>query len=226
MKFKNILLAAFTGFAIFACNKHEIIPAPEQRVKLDFHFQGYMRGTFTEFTQNVDGFDLETNKTKTISPNSFSRATYYSMLKSSQKNISLKLLIGEALWDGLENADPDINAFTDMFKNYPTPKFSSGASMYAGNDTTTFDIEYKDVNGNIWIGDTALGAIRKIEFTYLSQESDVTGDYMKYIAKIDIQLCRRWWEYHYDNLGLLDDSSFHYDSWQITDGILKGWFKR
>lgn len=224
MKFKNILLAAFTGLAIFACNKHEIIPAPEQRVKLDFHFQGYMRGTFAEFTQNVDGFDLETNKIKTILPNSFSRATYYSMLKSNQKNISLKLLIGEALWDGLENADPDINAFTDMFKNYPTPKFNPGASMVAGNDTTTFDVEYKDVNGNIWKGDPNF--TNTLEFTYLSQESDVTGDYMKYIAKMDITLYRRWWEYHYDQLGLLNDSTEHYDYWQITNGVLKGWFKR
>lgn len=224
MKIKNLILSSFIGLALFSCVKHEIIPAPENRVDLKFHFQGYLRGTFMEFTQNVDGFDLETNKTKQIIPNALSRAVYYSMLKSSQKNISLKLLVGEALWDGLATNDPDINSFSNMFTNYTTPKFNPGAYKVAGIDSSAFDVEYKDVNGNIWKGDPAFPA--NLEFTYLSQESDKTGDYMKYIAKMDLTLHRKWWTYNYDNLGAVIDSVENYDYWTLENGVLQGWFKR
>lgn len=226
MKVRNLFVATFIGLAIFSCNRHENIPAPEQKVDLKFHFQGNMRGSFVEFTQNVDGFDLEANKIKTIDPNSFSRATYYSYIKSPQKGIGIKLLVGEALWDGNESNDPDINIFTDLFKNNTQPTFSQGGTqvIVLGIPFSGFDVEYKDANGNIWYGDPS--ATNTAEFTYLSQESDKTGDYMKYIAKLDVTVKRTWNEYTYDEFGIIIDTLPKSDAFQITNGIMKGWFKR
>jgi len=226
MKIGTFIAAAFIGLAVISCNTHEIIPAPEQKVDLKFHFQGYMRGSFIEFTQNVDGFDLEANKIKTIIPNTFSRATYYSYIKSAQKSIGVKLLVGEALWDGDDSNDPDVNVFTDLFKNFTEPGFSpEGKSISLfGMNTSGFDVHYKDANGNIWKG--MPGGSNNLEFTYLNQETDKTGDYMKYIAKMNVTLERNWWEYEYDPLGIVIDSIPMHDEFQITDGVMKGWFKR
>src|SRR5690554_1313730 len=155
MKLGTFLAAAFIGLATLSCNQHEIIPAPEVKVDLKFHFQGTMRGSFVEFTQNVGGFDLEANKIKTIIPNTFSRATYYSYIRSYTKGIGIKLLVGEALWDGDESNDPDVNIFTDVFKDSPTPAFSPGEAQMniLGIPISGFDVEYKDANGNIWRGE-------------------------------------------------------------------------
>jgi hypothetical protein len=225
MKIGVLFTAAFIGLAALSC-KHEIIPAPEQRVDLKFHFQGTMRGSFVEFTQNVDGFDLEANKIKTILPNTFSRATYYSYIKSNQKAVGIKLLIGEALWDGSQSDNPDVNIFTDLFKNNTQPVFNTGGKevVLLGVSKAGFDVEYKDVNGNIWAGDPS--ATNTLEFTYLKQESDKTGDYMNYIAKMNVTLKRTWWNYVYDNLGIKTDSTQQSDSFTITDGVMQGWFKR
>lgn len=226
MRIGPIITAAFIGLAVISCKTHEIIPAPEQKVDLKFHFQGYMRGSFVEFNQNVDGFDLEANKVKTIIPNTFSRATYYSYIKSPQKGIGIKLLVGEALWDGDNSSDPDVNVFTDLFKNFTQPIFSpegKSVSLF-GAESAGFDVHYKDMNGNFWKGQP--GATNSLEFTYLNQETDKTGDYMKYIAKMNVTLERYWWEYDYDNLGIVIDSTQKHDEFQITDGVMKGWFKR
>lgn len=227
MKVGSLFVAAFIGLAVFSCNQHEIIPAPEQKVDLKFHFQGNMRGSFVEFTQNVDGFDLEANKIKTIIPNTFSRATYYSYIKSPQKGIGIKLLVGEALWDGDDSNDPDVNIFTDLFKTNTKPFFSPGGAqvMVLGVPYSGFDVEYKDANGNIWKGDPNASS-NEVEFTYLSQESDRTGDYMLYIAKLNVTVTRSWWEYDYDEFGIVTDSTQLSDAFDITNGIMKGWFKR
>lgn len=226
MKLGTLFTVAVLGLAAFSCKQHEIIPAPEQKVNLKFHFQGTMRGTFVEYTQNVDGFDLEANKTKTIIPNAFSRATYYSYIKSSTKGIGIKLLIGEALWDGSESDNPDVNVFTDLFKNNVQPTFSPGGAevVILGASKAGFDVEYKDINGNIWKGDP--NATNTLEFTYLKQESDKSGDYMNYIAKMNVTVKRSWWDYVYDEFGTKTDSTQQIDSFLIKDGIMQGWFKR
>lgn len=224
MRTKSIFILAIVGIISMACVKHEIIPAPENRVDLKFRFTGNINNTYTEYTQNVDGFTLETNKIKTINPVGFSRAIYYSMVKSSKMNLSLKLLVGEVLWDGTASVDPNVIAFSDLFKKYPNPIYNADAKLVAGNDTTAFDIEYKDNNGNIYKCDPA--ANNKVEFTSLKQESDKTGDYMLYEAKINATMLRKWMVYSYDNFGVVIDSTELSDSFKIENGDLTGWFKR
>jgi len=223
MKLKYLIPVAFLGLAIISC-KHEIIPAPEHRVDLTCHFQGNINNSPVEFTQFIDGYDMDANKTKTILPNAFSRATYYSRMYSNQKNIYIKLIVGEALWDGSQNDDPSIEAFTNLFKNYPNPVYNANGAQIPGNPSSCFDMQYKDNEGNLWTLDP--NQTQTLNFTYLSQESDRTGDYMKYIAKFDVTFTRTWWDYQYNSLGVLIDSTENTGSFTITQGVLTGWFKR
>lgn len=224
MKFKSLFFFAFTGVLLSSCVKHEIIPAPEPRVDLKAHFQGNISGTYTEFTENIDGFAMEAGRDKQVNSTGFSKAIYNSKIFSPQKNVSLTLLIGELQWDGSMSDDPNVIAFKKLFVNYPIPKFNIGANAIVNDSSSTFDIRYKDVNGNIWKADP--NYTNKVEFTYLSQESDKTGDYMKYIAKIDARMYRDWYEYVYSDLGVITDSTLQHAEWLLTEGILRGWFKR
>lgn len=224
MKLNTLLCLALFGITFTSCNLHEVIPPPEQRVDLKAHFKGYINGTYAEFTENVDGFYMETSKDKQMNSNDFSKAIYNSKIISPQKNISLTLMIGEISWDGEMSDDPNVIAFEKLFKDYPTPKFNINAKAILGDSSSTFDLRYKDANGNLWKADPTY--TNNVEFTYLSQESDKTGDYMKYIAKLDVQFYRDWWEYTYDDLGMIDDSIEHHDYWVLSDGVLRGWFKR
>lgn len=207
---KIAFIFGFGALFLAGCPKHEIIPAPEQRVELTPHFEGNINGTDVELTENVQGFFLETTKTKIIqtSPTP-SEAVYFADFKSSDVLNSIKIGVGSVFYDGsLNSGDPTITLFNSFMSGIGAtpPDYSDGG-------TAGFEVTYRDGNGLVWKTDETMVAGSSVAFANIVQESDNTGDYSKFTCTFDCTVYR--WQG--DTLLL---------SIPITDAVYSGWFKR
>lgn len=221
MKFKSILASTLVIAALASCVKHEVIPAPEPKVELVCNFTGTINGTDVEWTQNVDGFFLESSKSKFVPPTGLSTAIYYSEIKSTDNLNSIRLNMGELSWDSGVTGDPTLSIFNGFFTANPIPTYTLGA-ITTGANTAGFEVEYRDANGDVWLtNDTDPNTI---EFTEIVQESDKTGDYSKFVANFN---CTAYHTFMYiDNLISPPDTTYVTESRAINNGVFRGWYKR
>ena len=208
---KTLLLFGLTGVLFSSCIEHEVIPPPTPMVDLYAHFEGNINGTDVEWTENVNGYANISEKAKVIlPPPSSSLAVYYSQMSSNQMIPSIKIAMGAIPWDASLSADPSLTQFNDFFLGYasPTdPAYSDGAM--AG-----FEVTYRDAFGIEWTTSQTSVNPQSVSFTGITQESDETGDYTKFICSFDC------WVYYTDPL------SGDTDSLEITNAIYQGWFRR
>lgn len=225
MKFKGLLFAGFGVLAITSsCIKHEIIPAPEPRVELICSFTGKIETYNAELTQNVQGYYLETNKSKIVPPTGMSEAVYYSHIKSNEQPVSVKINIGKMKWDGSASSDPNITTFNNFFANNTQPVYTNGAVLGPNNEAG-IEIEYRDGQGNIWKTKDS-DASNTFEFKNVVQESDKTGDYSKFVALFNCKVYHTFVEIVQNPAPQPPDTIYNEQSFTITDGVFKGWFKR
>jgi hypothetical protein len=226
MKINIIIASTFAALAVVSCVKHEVIPAPEPKVELVCNFTGTINGTDVELTQNVDGYFLETNKFKSIVPVGLSEAMYYSEIKSSESFVAVKLNLGNVRWDANVTSDPTLAIFNGFMSASTIPNYTLGAIL-TPTATAGFEVAYRDANGDVWLTKDTDDGPNTIEFTNISQESDKTGDYSKFVANFD---CTVYHTFEYIvQLGpvpAVGDTTWVEESLQINNGIFKGWFKR
>ncbi|TXI88204.1 MAG: hypothetical protein E6Q37_00630 [Crocinitomicaceae bacterium] len=225
MKYKAILASTILIATVGSCVKHEIIPAPEPQVDLSCNFKGTINGTDIELTQNVNGYFLETNKSKIVPPTGLSEAIYYSEIKSGQSLTAIKLNIGKVKWDATVSSDPTAAIFNGFMNANPTPNYTTGAVLTPTN-TAGFEVSYRDANGDIWLTKEADDVPNTIEFTNIVQESDKTGDYSKFIANFNCKVYHTYITITPSNPPAVGDTTYDEQSFMITDGVFKGWYKR
>lgn len=225
MKINTLLIAGFSLLSLAACIKHEIIPAPEPRVELICHFNGKIGGSDLELTQNVQGYYLETNKLKIVPPTGFSEAVYYSEIKSADNSVAVKLSMGKMKWDGGTSNDPSVTVFNNFFKNNLIPSYTTGAVLTTAG-TAGLEVSYRDGVGNIWLSKEADNNVNTIEFTNLSQETDKTGDYSKFIANFNCKVYHTFVTIVQHPAPQPNDTILDEQSFLISDGVFKGWYKR
>jgi hypothetical protein len=207
LKFKVAALFS-VGLLLGSCIEHEVIPAPIPTVDLKCSFVGTINGTGVELTQNVQGFNCLTDKTKYLLPSpALSSAVYYSEMASSQTLLSIKVGMGSVMWDAASVADPTLPIFNDFFLNNMTP-------AYSNNSANGIEIQYRDSNGKIWVSKENSVNLQNAIFSNIKQESDANGDYNMYTLNFGCYV------YHYD-IGLDE-----LDSVRIQNAVLKAWFKR
>lgn len=162
-----------------SCIKHEVIPPPTFEVELPAFFRGSLNGASYEIIKDIDGYFSKATQVKQIlsTPNP-SNIIYYSALQSSDKLDYIQIGLGKLIFNADYSIDPTLEAFTKFFEDNTEPLYSAGAE--AG-----VEIVYRDSEGKIWISDENLGAALTFKLTSLSQESDETGDYMKFTARFD-----------------------------------------
>ena len=230
MKLKTILASTLVISALASCVKHEIIPAPEPKVELVCHFKGNIAGTDHELTQNVTGYFLETNKSKIVPSSGPSRAIYYSEMKSGESLTSIRLNLGEVLWDSQVSSDPTTAVFNGFMSGTKMPAapgispvvYTIGAVLPASPAKSGFEVVYRDAGGLLWT--SKADASNTIEFTNIVQESDKTGDYSKFVATFDCTVYHTFM--NIDNTVSPPDTTYDEQSKLIDDGVFKGWFKR
>lgn len=204
---------------ISSCIKHEIIPAPKPKVKLDCNFRGFINGTDTELTKNVNGYYLEADKSKFIAPgNEPSKAVYFANMRSAETLKFIRISIGSILWDADVSADPTLGLFNQFLNSNLTPNYSIDAA--AG-----FEVTYRDATGVVWKSKNT-GA-QNVEFSNVKQESDENGDYSKFICEFSTTVYHTFEEGEPDpnNPDEVLTADIEY-SLPITNAVFKGWFKR
>ena len=222
---QTILIGSMIALGFTACIKHEIIPAPEPKVELLCHFKGMIHGSPLELTQNVKGYTIETNKSITVPPFSLALATYYSGMKSSEDLVAIKISIGSMFWDGNGSDGPPSNVFNSYFTNNLTPLYAAGAITTPTNPGGV-EVSYRDGVGNIWLSKETDNATNTMVFSNISQETDKTGDYSKYIAKFNCTVYHTFRVINQHPAPTPNDTVYNEMALDISDAVLKGWFKR
>jgi hypothetical protein len=223
MKLKSILAASLVIAALASCVKHEVIPAPEPKVELVCNFTGTINGTDVEWTQNVDGFFLESSKSKIVPASGLSSAIYYSEIKSTDFLNAMRLNIGEMLWDANVTSDPTLSIFNGFLTANPIPTYTLGAILSPAN-TAGFEVSYRDANGDVWL--TKDTDPNTIEFTNIVQESDKTGDYSKFVANFDCTVYHTFEIITPSVPPAVGDTVWVEQSLPVANGVFKGWYKR
>lgn len=203
---KIAFLFLFGSVFLAGCPKHEIIPAPTPEADLQAHFEGTINGTDVELTQNVEGYFLLTEKSKSIEPSPTpSTAVYHAEFKSEQTLVSMKISLGSIVWDGSLSDDPTLTLFNNFFTATLTPAYSLDAD-------SGFQVVYRDGLGNVWTSDPASAAPQDVVFSNVIQESDIAGDYSKFTCTFNCTVYRTVGP---DTFSLL-----------IEDAVYEGWFQR
>jgi hypothetical protein len=220
MKRKLIIGSMLLFVGISSCIKHEIIPAPKPKVTLDCNFRGFINGTDTELTKNVNGYYLEADKSKFIAPgNEPSKAVYFANMRSAETLKFIRISIGSILWDANVSANPTLTLFNQFMNSNLTPNYSIDAA--AG-----FEVMYRDAAGVVWKSKDT-DPVQEVEFSNIKQESDETGDYSKFICSFSTVVYHTFLEGDPDPNDpeeiLTADIEY---SFPINDAVFKGWFKR
>lgn len=196
------------GFILSSCIEHEVIPAPTPTVELKCSFDGIVNGTDVHLMQFIDGYDCTPTKAKyLLPPPQWSTAVYYSEIASASSPVSFKIGMGSVAWDASTTGDPTLALFNDFFTSNLTPNFSNVG-------VSGIEVSYRDAAGRNWVSHDNSVNVQNASFTSISQESDETGDYSKFICNFN---CYVYYQ---------DPGTMLWDSIQIQNAAFKGWFKR
>lgn len=199
---------------MFACNKREIIPAPERQVELKNHFKGVINGATTEFTENVNGFKGESNFDLVINASSMDSAIYHSVFKSTSGNQGVIIKHGSLAFDYGASDRPTLASFESFYMNGANhqPAFSE-------RGLNGFSFTYIDGNGNVWESNSVnQPPMEHVEYLTMATESDKSGTY----AKFKVKFATRVYRTYTDPLTLLPVTL----TLDVTDAVYTGWYKR
>src|SRR5690554_6100781 len=182
MKYLTGLLIILSGFILFSCIKHEVIPPPPVKVELPASFKGTLEGASYEIIKDVNGYYCESTQAKEILPtHQPSKITYYSSIKSDKQLDFVQISLGKLNFNADVSITPSVEDFKMFFNNNVNPSFKSGAEGGV-------EIVYRDGQGGVWYSDEASTLPQDFTFTSLVQESDEKGDYMIFTAKFNVSL--------------------------------------
>lgn len=176
MKLFNLFILVFTLLSFNSCIEHEVIPAPKPMVELECSFSATIDGASYNLIEDVGGMYCVSTKAKEINPSPQpSTATYNATMKSDVQLDFIQVSLGKLNFNADVDADPTLEQFTTFFNANANPDFSIGAS-------TGVEVVFRDAAGNVWFSNPASVDPQSFSFTSLVQESDESGDYMKFEA--------------------------------------------
>lgn len=212
MKFKAILSLSVAALMIFSCIKHEIIPAPTPKVELKSKFTGTINGTLVEFNEGIDGYTCSVpNETNLLSPPAQSSEIFCSEIGSATATSSIKIRLGKISWTGAAQTDLPLSSFNSFFT-----QTSNILPPYKDDCSNGINVVYKDANGTVYTSNENSVNFQDAKFTNITQESDDTGDYSKYLCTFNC--------YVYYSSGPSPAPGL--DSVRIQNGQFKGWFRK
>lgn len=219
MKLKAFLSLSIAALMIFSCIKHEIIPAPTPKVELESKFTGTIGGNPVEFNEGVNGYTCSVpNETNLLSPPAQSSEIFCSEIGSLTEIPSVKIRLGKISWTGASQTDLPLATFNSFFT-----QTSNILPQYKDDCANGINIVYTDGSGTIYTSREAnnsytTGNILKqdAKFTNISQESDDTGDYSKYVCTFNC--------YVYYSSGPSPAPGL--DSLRIQNAQFTGWFRK
>jgi hypothetical protein len=170
-------IIAFVGItSLFSCIDHVVIPPPLPEVDLSASFSCDTNGTQINYTKGLNGFDvLATNYREVLTPPQPSNIKYFSSIQSTSLVEYFKVSIGRDFFDAADGPFPPVDQFRVFFESFTAVPFSDNAE--AG-----VHLEWRDANNQVWKTKANSGLPQAFNFVSVSQESDESGDYLKFSA--------------------------------------------
>lgn len=182
MTIKYIAIGFAACATLGSCIKHEVIPAPKPEVELDCEFSALINGTSINLVENVNGFTCSATKAKEILPAPQpSSAIYFSQMQSSTSLEFFKIGMGELQWDAGASSDPSLSQFESFFNANTNPNYS----FQSANGV---EVTFRDQTGTVWMSNENSVNPQNFDFTSFTQESDESGDYMKFTTDFECYL--------------------------------------
>jgi hypothetical protein len=168
-------ILTLTG-VLSSCVEHEVIPPPKPVVDLSSSFRADTGEVTIVYTKDVDGFFIDaTNFRELQTSPQLSSIKYINTISSTSNVQYVRFRIGKAFWDDASGNFPSLSQFQLFFDNSTNPLFSVGGEQGV-------EIEWRDANNKIWKTTPDTEEPQAFQFTSLVQESDESGDYMKFNA--------------------------------------------
>ena len=213
MRLNRFFYLLFSGLILFSCIKHEVIPAPEHSVDLQYSFTATIDNdsTVSLSSDNFNYICLPTQEKNLVSPPQLSTAIYYSNISSNSSSESIQIGLGDIRWDQSTGEDPALSTFNSFFTSS-----TNAFPPYNDNCSPGFRVIYTDSLGSIYSSKADSTTFKSVKFSNIRQDSDATGDYSKFTCSFDC--------YVYYDSGTTPQAGK--DSLKIQMGKFKGYFKR
>lgn len=207
----RVYLVLSSLLLMFSCKKDNPEPiiidnggVPVPVVDLNCHFFGTVNGTDIELTPNVLGFYGYTALNSDYINMTTVESVYSFKMQSDQTPTAIEVRHGGLFWDsGNGNTSPTLSTFNSFH-------FSDTLPSYTIDALSGFEAVFTDFNGGTWVSSPTSPNPQSVEFTFISNESDNSGDYSKFSCEFSCYLY---------NTGQTD-------SILIENATLTGWFKR
>ncbi len=163
-----------------SCEDHQVIPPPVPMVDLNCDCNALINDSTVSYSDTCSYASVKTIGTPGTSTAEYFTTVWYQGLGGVQR---MELEIRYITWtdDGVRNK-PTLNEWQTFFNDNKQPLYS----------TNPIDIgvvvRWTDLNGKVWISDSSTVCVTDFEFIQLVQETDTTGDYMKFQAEFECVL--------------------------------------
>ena len=176
---KSAFALGLMGVLFSSCIEHEVIPAPTPEVELNCSFEGNIGGAFVQYTENVNGYSCFPSISKQTS-GGITSAQYLFSMRSATEIPYVQIGLGSISWDDPTGTEiPALSLFNSFFATYDLPNYSD----YAYNG---FEVAYVDAVGDVWrSSEVSVPQDVEFELSSIKQESDVSGDYSKFICNFN-----------------------------------------
>lgn len=174
---RNLALFLTLGLSMFSCIEHVVIPPPLPMVILEGTFLADTNGVQFSYMKGVNGFDVKPSNFREIqTPPQMSNIKYFCSMESTNLVEYFKVSIGKDFWNATSGPFPVVNQFKLFFESMTNVPFSDDAN--AG-----VVLEWRDANNQVWKTKQDPGGLPQFfNFATVKQESDETGDFVKFKA--------------------------------------------
>jgi hypothetical protein len=175
---KNLLVILISGGFLFSCIKHVVIPPPLPVVDLSASFSADTNGVQISYIKDLNGFYVQaTNYREILSSPQPSNIKYFSTIQSSNLTDLFKVSVGRDFWDAANGTFPTVGQFKVYFES-----MLNVSLPFSDDATQGVLLEWRDSNNQLWKTVAASPQPKSFVFTSITQESDESGDYVKFTA--------------------------------------------
>ena len=178
---KNLLiLTGIIGVAVLAsCEDHQVIPPPVPMVDLNCDCDAKINDSTIAYSDTCSYASVKTIGTPGTSSAEYFTTVWNEGLGGGER---MELEIRSIFWEDMGSNRPSLNEWQTFFNDNKEPYYST-ASADPG-----VVLRWTDENGKLWVSDSTTVCITDFEFTQFVQETDTTGDYMKFQAEFSCVL--------------------------------------
>ena len=178
---KNLLIiTGIIGVAVLAsCEDHEVIPPPVPMVDLNCECDAKINDSTINYNDTCSYASVKTIGTPGTSTAEYFTTVWHEGLGGGER---VELEIRSIAWEDNGANKPTLNEWQSFFNDNLEPDYSTVAS------DPGVVIRWTDSNGKVWTSDSTTVCVSNFLFTQLVQETDTTGDYMKFQAEFSCTL--------------------------------------